>query len=79
VTVAGKTGTAETGDGSPPDAWFLGFAPAENPIIVVVVLVEGGGDVGDEATGGRVAAPIARAVIEKALRLDEEREESGIG
>lgn len=78
VTVAGKTGTAETGDGSPPDAWFLGFAPAEDPVIVVVVLVEGGGDLGDEATGGKVAAPIARAVIEEALRLDEERKEAGL-
>jgi peptidoglycan glycosyltransferase len=79
VTVAGKTGTAQTGDDTPPDAWFLGFAPAENPVVVVVVLVEGGVDLGDEATGGKVAAPIARAVIEEALLLDAEREGSGLG
>ena len=72
VAVAGKTGTAETGTGSPPHAWFLGFAPAYDPVVVVVVLVENGGDLGDEATGGRVSAPIARTVIVEALRLQEQ-------
>ncbi len=79
VAVAGKTGTAESGDGTPPEAWFLGFAPADDPVIVVVVLVENGGDLGDEATGGRLAAPIARSVIEEALRLEAERKGSGLG
>lgn len=79
VTVAGKTGTAETGDGGSPHAWFLGFAPAENPSIVVVVVVERGGSVGDEGTGGRVAAPIARAVILEALALEAERSGEGSG
>lgn len=70
VKVAGKTGTAETGDGSAPDNWFVGFAPADNPTIAVAVLVENGGaqgDAGKEATGGIVAAPIAKAVMEAAL------------
>lgn len=66
VTVGGKTGTAETGSG-PPTVWFVGFAPAEDPQVAVAVVVEDGGDVGDEATGGALAAPIARAVIEAAL------------
>ncbi|MBN2176302.1 MAG: penicillin-binding protein 2 [Demequinaceae bacterium] len=79
VAVAGKTGTAETGDGSAPHAWFLGFAPAEDPVVVVVVLVERGGDLGDEATGGRLSAPIAREVIIEALRLEEERVNQGLG
>lgn len=61
VKVAGKTGTAETGDGSPSHAWFIGFAPANDPKIAVAVLVENGG------LGGRVAAPIARAIIKTAL------------
>ncbi|PKQ27206.1 MAG: cell division protein FtsI [Actinobacteria bacterium HGW-Actinobacteria-4] len=69
VTVAGKTGTAETGVGGSPHAHFIAFAPAENPIIAVAVVIENGGDLGDEATGGRLAAPIARAVIEAALAL----------
>jgi peptidoglycan glycosyltransferase len=66
VTVAGKTGTAETTSGK-PHAWFVCFAPAENPKIVVAVMVLNGGSLGSEATGGHVAAPIARAVVRAAL------------
>lgn len=66
VTVAGKTGTAEDPAGS-PHAWFTGFAPADNPRVAVAVVVEHGGNAGNEATGGRVAAPIARAVMEAVL------------
>jgi peptidoglycan glycosyltransferase len=78
VSVAGKTGTAESGTGAAPHAWFLGFAPADNPVVVVVVIVENGGDAGDEATGGTVAAPIAKAVMEKAMELDQQRREGGL-
>lgn len=67
VQVAGKTGTAQTTDDAAPHAWFTGFAPADDPEVVVAVVVENGGDLGSEATGGRVAAPIARAVIQAAL------------
>jgi peptidoglycan glycosyltransferase len=66
VTVAGKTGTAQNA-GVNPHAWFIGFAPAEAPRIAIAVIVENGGGE-DNATGGKVAAPIARAVIEAALR-----------
>ena len=68
VAVAGKSGTAQTGDGSSPHAWFTAFAPADAPRIAVAVVVEHGGDLGDEATGGALAAPIARAVLEAVLR-----------
>lgn len=68
VRVAGKTGTAQTGrDDESPHAWFTAFAPAESPQVAVAVVVENGGAVGNEATGGRVAAPIAKAVIEAVL------------
>jgi peptidoglycan glycosyltransferase len=67
VSIAGKTGTAETGVGGPPHAHFVAFAPADNPVVAVAVVVENGGDLGNEATGGRLAAPVARAVIEAAL------------
>jgi penicillin-binding protein A len=68
VTVAGKTGTAQHGDNSsPPHVWFTGFAPADDPQVAVAVLVEEGGALGSDATGGRVAAPIAKAVIEAVL------------
>ncbi|MTI79810.1 MAG: hypothetical protein FH758_02835 [Firmicutes bacterium] len=61
IKVAGKTGTAENEHGS-PHAWFVGFAPAENPQVAVAVVVENGG------AGGTVAAPIAKQVILEALR-----------
>ncbi len=63
VEVAGKTGTAQHAAGEDPHAWFTGFAPADNPEVAVAVLVERGGSLGSEATGGRVAAPIARAIM----------------
>ncbi|GIU98814.1 MAG: penicillin-binding protein A [Actinomycetota bacterium] len=68
VRVAGKTGTAQHGVGRPPHAWFVAFAPAEDPRVAVAVIVLDGGSLGSDATGGRLAAPIARAVIEAALR-----------
>jgi penicillin-binding protein A len=70
ITVAGKTGTATNGEDRPPNAWFTAFAPAgatERPRIAVAVIVLDGGSLGNEATGGRVAAPIARAVIDAYL------------
>ncbi|MDN4476095.1 penicillin-binding protein 2 [Demequina sp. SYSU T00192] len=67
VEVAGKTGTAETGTDERPHTWFVGFAPADNPVVAVAVLVENGGSTEGEVTGGRVAAPIARSVMEAAL------------
>jgi peptidoglycan glycosyltransferase len=66
VTVAGKTGTAQHGttdEHLPPHAWFVAFAPADHPTIAVAVLVEDGGSLGSDATGGAVAAPIARSVM----------------
>ncbi len=62
VTVAGKTGTG-THNGAAPDAWFVCFAPAEAPRIVVAVVVE------DAGYGGAVAAPIARAILQGTLPL----------
>jgi penicillin-binding protein A len=67
VDVAGKTGTAQQGRGRPPHAWFMAFAPAASPRIAIAVVVEDGGDLGSEATGGRLAAPIAKAVITAVL------------
>ncbi|MDQ0372545.1 peptidoglycan D,D-transpeptidase FtsI family protein [Cellulomonas humilata] len=67
VQVAGKTGTAQTAEGQAPHAWFTAFAPADAPRVAVAVIVEHGGNAGNEATGGRVAAPIAKAVIEAVL------------
>jgi len=68
VEVAAKTGTAQWATGEAPHAWIVAFAPAENPQVAVAVIVEAGGNLGSEATGGRVSGPIARAVIEAALQ-----------
>jgi peptidoglycan glycosyltransferase len=68
IQVAGKTGTAETGvPGEQPHAWFVGFAPAAHPRYVVAVLVEHGGNPNSEVTGGAIAAPIARQVLQALL------------
>lgn len=67
VTVAGKTGTAQTTDGEAPHAWFIAFAPAEAPKYAVAVIVEHGGNLSNEATGGEVAAPIAKDILQNLL------------
>jgi peptidoglycan glycosyltransferase len=66
VAVAGKTGTAQNDQGA-PHAWFIGFAPADQPRYAVAVIIENGGSFGQEATGGVVAAPVGRQVLEAAL------------
>lgn len=66
VRIAGKTGTTEV-PGGPPHAWFVGFGPvAAEPgeaQIAIVVIVESGGDIGESATGGSLAAPIAQQLL----------------
>jgi penicillin-binding protein A len=65
VEVAGKTGTAELRPNSTnpkdADAWFVAFAPANDPQVAVAVMLVGAG------FGGKAAAPIARRVLQAAL------------
>jgi peptidoglycan glycosyltransferase len=68
LQVAGKTGTAQHAQGRPPHAWFIGFTSSGDRAIAVAVVVEDGGSLGSEATGGHVAAPIAKRVMEAYLR-----------
>ena len=63
LDVAGKTGTAELGLGTTYDAWFVCFAPASNPRYVVSVVVEKQ----PNGFGASVAAPIAKAILEKLM------------
>ncbi len=68
-TVAGKTGTAQLGTDPPRShAWIIGFAgpTGDTPTIAVAVIVEGQPGA-SEQTGGRVAAPIAQAVLQAYL------------
>ncbi len=67
VDIAGKTGTAEHNPGDPYTLWFTGFAPAENPEVVVAVMVQDGGGLGQNGTSNGIAAPIAKKVIEAVL------------
>ena len=62
LSVGGKTGSAQTGrfdekGREVKDAWFAGFAPANNPRLAIVVLVEGG------EAGGKAAAPVFREIV----------------
>ena len=67
ITVAGKTGTAQTTPDKNPHAWFIAFAPAEAPRYAIAVIVENGGSQGGDATGGHLAAPIAKKILEYLL------------
>ena len=67
VSVAAKTGTAETGEGDRANAWAMGFAPADNPQIAFAVIVEGDDNV-PTPHGGDVAGPVARAILEAGLQ-----------
>ena len=62
VSVAAKTGTAETGEGDRANAWAIGFAPADNPQIAFAVIVEGD-ETNPTPHGGDVAGPVAKAVL----------------
>ncbi|MGO4254951.1 peptidoglycan D,D-transpeptidase FtsI family protein [Marmoricola sp. RAF53] len=67
VKVAGKTGTAQSAPSRPPYAWFVSFAPADNPTVAVAVLVQDAGVDRDAISGSGLAAPIAKAVMEAVL------------
>jgi penicillin-binding protein 2 len=64
IAVAGKTGTAQAPPGS-AEAWFAAYAPADNPQIVVVAVVEHGGH------GSSVAAPVVRSVLEEYFHMKQ--------
>lgn len=67
MSIAGKTGTAETGRPSEKaHSWFVGIAPAESPEVIVLVVLENGG------SGGETAAPLARKIFDKWLKMRED-------
>ncbi len=69
AVVGAKTGTAEVGTGEATNAWVIGFAGPQGvaPTLAFAVIVEADPGIGEQ-TGGRIAAPIARAVVEAALQ-----------
>jgi penicillin-binding protein 2 len=64
--IAGKSGTAQTPLG-PPHAWFMGYAPSDDPRVALAVIVEHG------ESGGETAAPVARHVFDTVLLPEGER------
>lgn len=75
VKVAGKTGTAEVGAGATrrKNAWFIAYAPAENPTVALAIVIECG------ESGGATAAPKAREILKAKfgeLAAIEEEEEA---
>lgn len=66
MTIAGKTGSAETGINNKVNGWFTGFAPYNNPEIAVVVLIENAG------SGGN-AAPAAKEIIKEYFGINSKK------
>ena len=70
ITVAGKTGTAQSGNPDvPPYAWFVSFAPAQDPEVAVAVMIQKiDGVERGEIAGGRLGGPIAKAIMEAVIQ-----------
>ena len=66
IIVCGKTGTAQNSQNK-DHAWFICFAPRENPQIALCVMIENAG-----ATGGAVAAPLAQKILQRYFDLQKE-------
>ncbi len=67
IQAAAKTGTAQlnaSGEAQRSHAWIVGFAPAEAPRYVVAVLLKGTTDEISAGTGGRLAGPIAKVILD---------------
>src|SRR5690606_2186493 len=64
TVISGKTGTAQTANPrQPTNAWFIAFAPYDNPELAVCVFVENGN------SGGGAASPIAKNIIDNAMAM----------
>ncbi len=63
IVIAGKTGTAEVAGGANDHAWFAGYAPADQPEIAFVAVLQHGG------SGGADAGPLARELVAQLLEL----------
>ncbi len=69
IEVAGKTGTAQSGDPDvPPYAWFISFAPATDPQVAVAVMIQKADVERGEIAGGLLGGPIAKAIMEAVIK-----------
>jgi len=67
VEVAGKTGTAENCSACKNYAWFVSFAPANDPQVAVAVMIQGSNVPNEDIAGGLLGGPVARAVMEAVM------------
>ena len=67
MQVAGKTGTAQSTPDRPPYAWFVSFAPADDPQVAVAVMVESSETAREEIAGGLLGGPIAKAIMQAVI------------
>jgi peptidoglycan glycosyltransferase len=67
IDVGSKTGTAQSDSERNPYAWFVSFAPADDPEVAVAVFVEDANVARDDISGGQLAGPIAKAVMEAVI------------
>jgi peptidoglycan glycosyltransferase len=73
ITVAAKTGTAQLNDTGEPErshAWIVAFAPVEEPKYAVAVMLKGTNAEISAGTGGRLAGPIAKAMLDEVFEID---------
>jgi penicillin-binding protein 2 len=61
ISIAGKTGTAEIGEGQPDHAWFAGYVPADRPRYAMVVVLERAGN------AATAACPVAKRLVLRML------------
>ena len=76
ISVAAKTGTAQlNGPGEPERShvWIVAYAPVEDPQYAVAVMLKGTNAEISAGTGGRLAGPIAKAMLDEVFRIDAER------
>lgn len=74
VQAAAKTGTAQLnpeGQKQRSHAWIAAFAPAEAPRYAVAVMLKGVNDTISAGTGGHLAGPVAKVLLDKALALPQ--------
>lgn len=75
ISVAAKTGTAQLNAAGEPErshAWIVAFAPAEDPQYAIAVMLKGTDAEISAGTGGRLAGPVAKTVLDAAFALDEQ-------
>jgi len=77
IQAAAKTGTAQLNASGEPQrshAWIVGFAPAEAPRYAIAVMIKGTTDEVSASTGGRLAGPIAKQILDYLFATEENRQ-----